>query len=259
MHRRLTGRNVLGVGDASGMFPIDPASGDYDARMLAQFDELVSDRLPGFRLADRLPEILRAGSDAGRLTAEGAALLDPSGRLLPGAPLCPPEGDAGTGMVATNSVSPRSANVSVGTSIFAMVVLDEPLAQVHDEIDLVTTPAGDPVAMVHCNNGASELGAWAGLFAEFAVALGADVGRDRVFEVLLGQALAGEADGGGLLAYNYLSGEPITGLAEGRPLVVRTPDSSLTLANFMRAQLYGVFATLSLGMRTLAREGAVST
>jgi sugar (pentulose or hexulose) kinase len=256
VHRRLTGRDVLGVGDASGMFPIDPTTGDYDARMLAQFDELVADRLPGFRLADRLPEILHAGNDAGRLTVQGAALLDPSGRLLPGVPLCPPEGDAGTGMVATNAVSPRSANVSVGTSVFAMVVLDEPLAHVHDEIDVVTTPAGDPVAMVHCNNGASELGAWAGVFGEFAIALGADVGRDRVFEVLLQQALAGEGDGGGLLAYNYLSGEPITGLAEGRPLVVRTPDSSLTLANFMRAQLYGVFATLSLGMRTLAREGA---
>jgi sugar (pentulose or hexulose) kinase len=256
VHRSLTGRNVLGVGDASGMFPIDPATCDYDARMLRQFDALVAGRLPGSRIADLLPVVLRAGQDAGRLTAEGAALLDPSGRLLPGAPLCPPEGDAGTGMVATNSVSPRSANVSVGTSIFAMVVLDKPLAHAHDGLDLVTTPAGRPVAMVHCNNGASELDAWAGLFGEFAAAIGEEAGRDRVFEVLLDQARDGEPDAGGLLAYNHLSGEPIAGLAQGRPMVVRTPDSRFTLANFMRAQLYGAFATLSLGMRVLADEGA---
>jgi sugar (pentulose or hexulose) kinase len=255
VHRRLTGRDVLGVGDASGVFPIDPATSGYDARMLVQFDELMTARRRTVRLADLLPDVLRAGQEAGRLTAEGAALLDPRGDLLPGAPLCPPEGDAGTGMVATNSVSPRSANVSVGTSIFAMVVMDRPLAAVHDELDLVTTPDGDLVAMVHCNNGASELGAWAELFGEFAAALGDDVDRDRAFGVLLQRALDGEPDAGGLVAYNYLSGEPVTGLAEGRPLVVRTPGSRLTLANFMRAQLYGAFATLSLGMRVLAREG----
>ncbi|HEY1105019.1 MAG TPA: FGGY-family carbohydrate kinase, partial [Agromyces sp.] len=180
--------------------------------------------------------------------------------LLPGAPLCPPEGDAGTGMVATNSVAPRTGNVSAGTSIFAMVVLERPLASAHHEIDLVTTPAGDPVAMVHCNNGASELAAWAGLFDRFAAATGATrdgapIGRDAVFETLFSEALDGEADAGGLLAYNTLAGEPIAGLDEGRPMVVRTPDSRFTLANFMRAQLYGVFGTLALGMRVLDGEG----
>lgn len=255
VHERLTGRHVLGVGDASGMFPVDPATKDYDARMLAQFDELVATRRPGLHLADLLPEVLVAGQEAGRLTEEGAALLDPTGTLRPGAPLCPPEGDAGTGMVATNAVARRTGNVSVGTSIFAMVVLERPLERQHHELDLVTTPAGDLVAMVHCNNGASELGAWADLFGRFAAALGAPAEPDAVFGALLREALEGEADGGGLVAYNYLSGEPITGLEEGRPLFVRTPDSRLTLANFMRTQVYGAFATLSLGMRVLAAEG----
>lgn len=255
VHERLTGRHVLGVGDASGMFPVDPATKDYDARMLAQFDELVAARRPGLHLADLLPEVLVAGQEAGRLTEEGAALLDPTGTLRPGAPLCPPEGDAGTGMVATNAVAQRTGNVSVGTSIFAMVVLERALERQHHELDLVTTPAGDLVAMVHCNNGASELGAWADLFGRFAAALGAPAEPDAVFGALLREALEGEADGGGLVAYNYLSGEPITGLEEGRPLFVRTPDSRLTLANFMRTQVYGAFATLSLGMRVLAAEG----
>ncbi len=255
VHWRLTGSKVLGVGDASGVFPIDPATRDYDARMVAQFDELVGESRPGLRLADVLPEVLVAGREAGRLTDEGAALLDPSGTLRPGIPFCPPEGDAGTGMVATNAVAPRTGNVSVGTSIFAMIVLEKALERVHTEIDLVTTPAGDLVAMVHCNNGASELGTWAGVFHQFATALGSDADADAVFGVLLRSALEGDADGGGLLAYNYLSGEPITGLAEGRPLFVRTPDSRLTLANFVRTQVYGAFGTLSLGMRLLAEEG----
>lgn len=255
VHHRLTETSVVGIGDASGIFPIDVTTGGYDQRMLGQFDALVADRLPGFRLAEVLPEPLPAGREAGRLTSEGASLLDPSGTLQGGAMLCPPEGDAGTGMVATNSVRPRSANVSVGTSIFAMVVLERPLNTVHDELDLVTTPAGDLVAMVHCNNGASELGAWAGVFHEFATALGKNASADEVFGVLLHSALAGESDAGGLLAYNYLSGEPITGLPEGRPAVIRTPDSRLTLANFMRAQVYSTFATLSIGMRVLASEG----
>ncbi len=255
VHWRLTGEKVLGVGDASGMFPIDTGSRDYDARMLDQFDTLVADRRPGTRLVDLLPAVRLAGQDAGRLTAQGAALLDPTGTLAAGVPLCPPEGDAGTGMVATNSVAPRTANISVGTSIFAMVVLEKPLAQVHDELDLVTTPSGDLVAMVHCNNGASELAEWADVFGRFATALGHPSSPDDVFGALLREALDGEADGGGLLAYNYLSGEPITGLAEGRPLFVRTPDSRLTLANFMRTQVYGAFGTLSLGMRVLAAEG----
>ncbi|HEY0247050.1 MAG TPA: FGGY-family carbohydrate kinase [Gryllotalpicola sp.] len=254
VHHRLTGRFVVGVGDASGMFPIDAATGDYDAGMLARVDELVAGRVPGLELSRLLPEVLPAGMDAGALTAEGAALLDPSGALRPGIRFCPPEGDAGTGMVATNSVAPRTGNVSVGTSVFAMVVLEGPLAAVHPEIDVVTTPSGDLVAMVHCNNGASELAAWAGVFGRFAAVLGAPADSDAVFAALLGEALAGEADGGGLLAYNYLSGEPITGLEDGRPLFARLPDSRFSLANFARTQVYAVFATLSLGMEVLAGE-----
>src|SRR5690606_23562535 len=257
VHWRLTGRRVLGVGDASGMFPIDPATGTYDAGMLERLDTLLAGRLPVAHAVELLPEVLAAGRPAGALTADGAALLDPSGTLQAGVPLCPPEGDAGTGMVATNAVAPRTGNVSAGTSIFSMVVLERPLEGMHHEIDLVTTPAGDPVAMVHCNNGASELGAWAGLFGRFAEAAGTPMSGDAVFATLLSEALDGEADAGGLLAYNYLAGEPISGLDEGRPLVLRTPDSRLTLANFVRAQVYGVFGTLSMGMQVLAGQGVV--
>jgi sugar (pentulose or hexulose) kinase len=253
VHRLLTGRDVLGVGDASGMFPVDPATRDYDEALLQRFDDLAGGRVPPLR--SLLPQALVAGAEAGVLTAAGAALLDPTGGLRPGAVLCPPEGDAGTGMVATNSVAPREGNVSVGTSVFAMVVLEGPLAHAHHELDLVTTPAGDLVAMVHCNNGASELGAWAALFTRFAAAAGTPIEADAVFEVLFREALAGDSDAGGLLASNLLAGEPIAGIDEGRPLVVRTPDSRLTLANFMRAQIYGVFGTLALGMRVLASEG----
>jgi len=247
VHRRLTGRDVLGVGDASGMFPIDSATTTYDANLVAKYTHA--------DLLELLPEVLVAGQAAGTLTAEGAALLDPTGALQPGAVFAPPEGDAGTGMVATNSVAPRTGNVSAGTSIFAMVVLERQLTSTHHELDLVTTPAGDAVAMVHCNNGASELAAWASLFGGFAAASGQEIDDDTVFEVLFRAALEGEADAGGLLAYNHLAGEPIAGLAEGRPLVVRTPDSRLTLPNFVRAQLYGVFGTLALGMRVLDGEG----
>ncbi|WP_223622587.1 xylulokinase [Microbacterium sp. EST19A] len=254
VHEKLTGERVLGVGDASGMFPIDSATGDYDDRMLRAYDAHAGDRLPA-SLADILPAVLPAGAAAGALTSEGAALLDASGALQPGIPLCPPEGDAGTGMVATNSVAPRTGNVSAGTSIFAMVVLERPLAEVHHELDLVTTPAGDAVAMVHCNNGASELAAWAGLFTRFTAAAGRPLDDDSVFDVLFREALEGEADAGGLLAYNHLAGEPIAGLDAGRPLFVRTPDSAFTLANFVRAQLYGVFGTLALGMQVLTAEG----
>ncbi|MFJ2504129.1 xylulokinase [Microbacterium sp. NPDC087592] len=254
VHHRLTGERVLGVGDASGMFPIDAATGDYDERMLHAYDTLAGERLPA-PAAQLLPSVLPAGAAAGTLTVDGAALLDPSGALRPGIPLCPPEGDAGTGMVATNSVAPRTGNVSAGTSIFAMVVLEHPLAEVHHELDLVTTPSGDAVAMVHCNNGASELAAWAGLFTRFAEAAGQPIDDDAAFDVLFCEALEGEADAGGLLAYNHLAGEPIAGLIEGRPLFVRTPDSALTLANFMRSQVYGVFGTLALGMQVLAAEG----
>ena len=252
VHERLTGRRVLGVGDASGMFPIDPATRDYDADFLARYDRLDGIGRP---LRGLLPDVLVAGADAGSLSAAGAALLDPSGILQPGAPLCPPEGDAGTGMVATNAVAPRTGNVSAGTSIFAMVVLERALRHPHEELDVVTTPAGDPVAMVHCNNGASELAAWAGMFQRFAEAAGVPLSADAVYETLFTEALAGAPDAGGLLAYNHLAGEPIAGLTAGRPLFVRTPDSRFDLANAIRAQLYGVFATLSLGMRVLDEEG----
>ena len=222
--------------------------------MIATFDALVADRGYGWRLTDLLPTIRIAGDPAGTLTQTGARLLDPTGTLQAGVPLCPPEGDAGTGMVATNAVAPRTGNVSAGTSIFAMVVLEHPLSRVHHELDLVTTPAGDPVAMVHCNNGASELNAWAGLFAEFATAIGASADTSTVFETLFRTSLDGRPDGGGLLAYNYLSGEPITGLTEGRPLFLRTPDSAFDLATFIRTHLYAALATLRIGMDVLQSD-----
>jgi sugar (pentulose or hexulose) kinase len=249
VHHRLTGRRVLGIGDASGMFPI--AGPDYDAGLLRRYDHLAQLHAP---LRSLLPEVLVAGQPAGELSAAGAALLDPSGTLQPGAVFCPPEGDAGTGMVATNAVAPRTGNVSAGTSIFAMVVLERPLQHVHPELDVVTTPSGDPVAMVHCNNGASELAAWVGMFQRFAEAAGIRLDIDATYDVLFREALDGAPDAGGLLAYNHLAGEPIAGLPEGRPLFVRTPDSRLILANAMRAHLYGVFGTLALGMRVLADE-----
>lgn len=255
VHWQLTDRKVIGIGDGSGMFPIDASTRQYDAALLARFDEMVAESTAGLKVEELLPEVLVAGEPAGRLTDAGAALLDPSGALRPGATFCAPEGDAGTGMVATNSVAPRTGNVSAGTSIFAMVVLERPLEHLHHELDLVTTPAGDHVAMVHCNNGASELGAWVSMFRHFATVIGAPDDSDTVFELLFRDALDGEPDAGGLVAYNHLAGEPIAGLTEGRPLFVRTPDSRLTLANFMRAQLYGVFGTLSLGMRVLDSEG----
>ena len=257
VHWRLTGEKVIGVGDASGMFPIDATTHGYDEGMLAQFDELAG---PGLEkpLVELLPRVLSAGDDAGSLTEDGARRLDPSGSLGAGVPLCPPEGDAGTGMVATNSVAARTGNVSAGTSIFAMVVLDRALSRPHRELDLVTTPAGDPVAMVHCNNGASEVQAWVSLFAEFAKAAGVDVSTPKAFEALFTAALDGEADGGGLVAYNYLAGEPITDTEEGRPLFVRTPGSSLRLGSFMRVQLYSAFATLRVGMDVLQHDEDVA-
>jgi sugar (pentulose or hexulose) kinase len=252
VHWQLTGERVLGVGDASGMFPIGPGTGDYDSELLKRFDLLTGPESPA--LGELLPRVLAAGRPAGVLTEQGSALLDPTGTLHAGIPCCPPEGDAGTGMVATNSVAPRSGNVSVGTSVFAMVVLERALQRVHDEVDVVTTPAGDPVAMVHCNNGASELGAWAKVFGEFAAALGLAYDDDAIFAALLHAAGAGAPDAGGVLAYNFLAGEPVAGLVEGRPLVARTPGSRLSLGNLARAQVYGVFATLALGMKVLAEE-----
>jgi sugar (pentulose or hexulose) kinase len=255
VHWKLTGERVLGIGDASGMFPIDRATLDYDHERLARYDHFLDGGPVAVPLRELLPRVLVAGQPAGDLSAAGAALLDPSGALRAGIPLAPPEGDAGTGMVATNAVAPRSGNVSAGTSIFAMVVLEHPLGRVHREIDVVTTPVGDPVAMVHCNNGGSELAAWVGLFRRFADAAELKLESDAVYDILFREALDGAADAGGLLAYNQVAGEPIAGLEAGRPLFVRTPDSQLSLANAMRAQLYGVFGTLALGMRVLVDEG----
>ncbi|WP_138759904.1 xylulokinase [Modestobacter altitudinis] len=257
VHWQLTGEKVLGIGDASGMFPIAAGTGGYDTAMLARFDQLAAEAGADLDLAALLPTIAVAGQPAGRLTEAGARLLDPTGQLRPGVPLCPPEGDAGTGMVATNSVAPRTGNVSAGTSIFAMVVLERALSRAHRELDLVTTPAGDPVAMVHCNNGASELDAWAGLFAEFARALGVEADRSQVFETLFTAALDGASDGGGMLAYNYLSGEPITEFEEGRPLFLRSPDSRLDLGTFMRTHLFSSLATLRIGMDVLQKTEGV--
>jgi len=225
--------------------------------VLAQFDSLVADHRYPWKLGDILPAVLPAGREAGRLTEEGARLLDPSGKLRAGVPVAPAEGDAGTGMVATNSVARRTANVSAGTSIFAMVVLEGPLKQLHEEIDLVTTPAGDLVGMAHCNNGAVDLQAWVGLFGEAAAALGAQVDTTALFQTLYTAALEGDADGGGMLAYNYLAGEHVVGLEAGRPLFVRTPHSSFTLANFMRTHLFAALGALRVGMDILLKDEGV--
>lgn len=254
VHWRLTGVKALGVGDASGMFPIESGLGDYNQRMAERFNGLAAKKGFPRKLRELLPKVLSAGESAGVLTAEGARLLDPAGRLQPGIPLCPPEGDAGTGMAATDSVAARTGNVSAGTSVFAMVVLEESLSKVHEEIDMVTTPDGKPVAMVHCNNCTSDLNAWVDLFAEFAEAFGVKADRNELFGTLYRKALEGDADCGGLMAFNYFSGEPVTGLAEGRPLFVRTPDSRFRLANFMRAHLFSSLASLKIGLDILLKE-----
>lgn len=254
VHWKLTGRRVLGIGDASGMFPIDSDALDFDARMVELLDERLIPRGFTWKLGDILPQVLCAGDEAGVLTEAGARLLDVSGELEAGIPLCPPEGDAGTGMAATNSVGVRTGNVSAGTSIFAMIVLERALSRVHTEIDMVTTPSGAPVAMAHCNNCTSDLNAWVNLFGEFAQEMGLEADAGALFRTLYRKALEADADCGGLVAYNYVSGEPITELEEGRPLFLRTPDSRFTLANFMRAHLYAALATLKIGMDILAEE-----
>ncbi|MBC5580923.1 FGGY-family carbohydrate kinase [Anaerofilum sp. BX8] len=251
VHWQLTGEKVLGVGEASGMFPIDSAACDFDAGMKAKFNALLKERGLPFLLDDVLPQVLPAGAPAGRLTPEGARLLDPSGRLQHGIPLCPPEGDAGTGMTATNSVAARTGNVSAGTSVFAMAVLERPLSKVYPEIDLVTTPTGKPVAMVHCNTCTSDLDAWIKMLGEMADAAGAPLEKPRLYDLFYAKALEGEPDCGGLVNINYYSGEPVTGLEDGRPLFLRRPDARLTLANFARVQLYSTMATLKLGMDLL--------
>ncbi len=254
IHLLLTGEKVLGVGSASGMFPIDSTTKDYNKVMLDKFDKLIAPKGYRWKIGDVLPKVLVAGEKAGVLTKEGAALLDPEGELEAGCPLCPPEGDAGTGMAATNSVEPRTGNVSAGTSVFAMIALEKELSKVHTEIDMVTTPAGDAVAMVHCNNCTSDLNAWVGLFEDFAKTMGMNIDKGQLFETLFKKALEGDDDLGELLAYNYFSGEPITELSEGRPLFVRMPDSRLSLANFMKVNIYSALATLKVGLDILIKE-----
>jgi sugar (pentulose or hexulose) kinase len=257
VHWKLTGQKVLGIGEASGMFPIDSKTNDYDKRMLEQFNGLLKAENIPWKLQDILPKVLLAGDAAGVLTEEGAKLLDPTGGLKAGIPLCPPEGDAGTGMVATNSVAVRTGNVSAGTSVFAMIVLEKALSKLYPEIDMVTTPTGKPVAMVHSNNCTSDLNAWVDLFQEFTKALGVDVSESQLYEMLYKQGLMGDADAGGLLAYNYVSGEHITHLEEGRPLFVRTPESRFTLSNFMRTHLFSSLGALKIGMDILFEQEKV--
>ena len=251
IHWQLTGEKVMGVGEASGMFPIDSAAMDYDETMLQKFEDLT-----GVKLREILPKVLPAGADAGRLTESGARFLDPSGVLQAGIPVAPCEGDAGTGMAATSSVRVRTGNVSAGTSDFAMLVTDKPLG-VHREIDMVTTPAGAPVAMVHCNNCTSDINAWVGLFAEFAEAIGAPCDRGKLFTLLFEKALEGDADCGGLLSYNYFSGEGVTDLDEGRPVFARMQNAKFDLANFMRTHLLSALATLKIGLDILTQTEQV--
>ncbi len=257
VHWKLTGNKVLGVGEASGMFPIDSAHCDYDKKMMEQFQQLVADKGCGWDIESILPKVLGAGEVAGQLTQEGARLLDPKGNLEAGAILCPPEGDAGTGMVATNSIKERTGNVSAGTSIFAMVVLERQLSKVHIEIDMVTTPAGKPVAMVHCNNCTSDIDAWIKMFDQLLRTLGVEVDKSMLYKAVYFKALEAEEDAGGVLSYNYYSGEPITKLDEGRPLMVRNPDSDLSLANFARSMLFSAMATLKIGMDILTDQEGV--
>lgn len=254
VHWQLTGQKVLGIGEASGMFPIDIHRKNFNRNMMQQFDEKIADEKYPWKLEEILPKVLLAGDAAGTLTEEGAKLLDPSGKLQSGILVCPPEGDAGTGMAATNSVAKRTGNVSAGTSVFAMLVLEQDLKKVHEEIDLVTTPSGNLVAMVHCNNCTSDLNAWVNLFGEFAESFGIKADKTQLFETLYRKALEGDKDCGGLLAYNYFSGEHITKLEEGRPLFARTPESSFNLANFMRVHLMTSLGALKTGLDILFKE-----
>ncbi|MBQ8158582.1 MAG: FGGY-family carbohydrate kinase [Prevotella sp.] len=254
VHWQVTGQFVLGVGDASGMIPVDPATKTYDAEMVRKFDELIAPKGFSWKLLDILPKSLNAGESAGFLTPEGASKLDVSGHLKAGIPVCPPEGDAGTGMVATNAVKQRTGNVSAGTSSFSMIVLEKPLSKPYEMIDMVTTPDGSLVAMVHCNNCTSDLNAWVNLFKEYQQLLGVPVDMNEVFGKLYNNALTGDADCGGLISYNYISGEPVTGLAEGRPLFVRSANDKFNLANFMRAHLYASVGVLKIGNDILFKE-----
>lgn len=254
IHWQLTGEKAIGIGDAAGMFPIDSATKDWDVNMIGQFDQLVEAKAFPWKLEELLPKVLVAGDAAGVLTEAGAKLLDTEGDLQAGIPVCPPEGDAGTGMAATNSVAVRTGNVSAGTSVFAMAVLENPLSKPYDEIDMVTTPAGDPVAMVHCNNCTSDLNAWVNLLKECVEAFGVKVDMNTLFGTLYNKALEGDADCGGLLAYNYFSGEHITGFEAGRPMFVRKPESKFNLANFMRVHLSTSLGALKTGMDILTKQ-----
>lgn len=258
VHAKLTGEHKMGVGEASGMFPIDPRTGDWDAARMEKFDGLVASRKLGWKLGDILPKVLSAGRPAGKLSAEGAKLVDPTGKLSPGIALCPPEGDAGTGMVATNAVRPRSGNVSAGTSVFAMIVLEKSLSRVHEEIDIVLTPDGAPVAMAHANNGSADLDAWLKLFSQVAETLGGDGSPGAVYERLVPLAVSGDPDAGGLLSINYVSGEHLTGFTEGRPLFVRNQDDQFTLPNFMRALYFASLCALRTGMNVLTEQEGVA-
>lgn len=257
IHWQLTGEKVLGVGDASGMIPVDPQTKDYSSEMVAKFDKLIEPHGFSWKLLDIMPKVLVAGENAGTLTAEGAMRLDVSGHLKPGIPFCPPEGDAGTGMVATNAVLQRTGNVSAGTSSFSMIVLEKELSKPYEMIDMVTTPDGSLVAMVHCNNCTSDLNAWVNLFKEYQQLLGVPVDMNQVFGLLYNNALKGDTDCGGLISYNYFSGEPITGLEEGRPLFVRSANDKFNLANFMRANLYASVCVLKIGNDILFNEEKV--
>ena len=258
LHWKLTGEKVIGVGDASGMFPIDTDTCDFDQRMIDQFDALVAEKNFGWKLRDLLPKVLVAGQDAGVLTEEGAKLLDPTGVFKAGVPICPPEGDAGTGMAATNSVKVRTGNVSAGTSVFAMIVLEKALQKVHMEIDLVTTPTGKLVGMVHCNNCTSDLNAWVMMLKEYAESVGAVVSRPQAYDAFYFKALEAEPDCGGVMTYGYYSGEPITGFTEGRPLMARTPESNFSLANLARSVLFSALGALKVGMDILLKEENVA-
>jgi sugar (pentulose or hexulose) kinase len=257
IHWKLTGEKVLGVGEASGVFPIDLNTKNYNQSMINQFNDLAAQRNLPWKLDDILPKVMVAGENAGVLTEEGAKILDRTGELKAGTPLCPPEGDAGTGMVATNSVAKRTGNVSAGTSVFAMVVLEKELSKVYSEIDLVTTPTGNLVAMAHSNNCSSDLNAWVGLFHEFSKVMGTEMDMNTLYGTLYNSALQGDPDGGGLLAYGYLSGEHITHFEEGRPLFVRSSDSNFNLANFMRVHLFTALGAMKLGMDILLKEEEV--
>lgn len=257
VHWKLTGEWNIGIGDASGMFPVDPDTDDYDAGMLSAFDAHVASGEFPWKLRQLLPRIVPAGTAAGTLTPAGAKILDPSGTFEPGAPLCPPEGDAGTGMVVTNSVRPRTGNVSAGTSVFAMLVLENKLSQVHPEIDLVLTPDGELVGMAHSNNCTSDFNAWVALFGEAARALGVDIEDGDVYGKLMPLALDGDADAGGLLSFGYVSGEHLTGFSEGRPLFARGPDAKFTLANFIRVHLFSALGALRTGLDVLTEKEGV--